>query len=129
MSTSSRNDFTPNESNAPMTVDGQNVAELSDEDLRERLKEFGVDVGPIVDSTRHLYRKKLGILSEMRSRKVMTPKLSAEDLGERFKELEDWGAVDSTQDQTTKLSILYELGSRKVPSFCCVRDGLKGTTS
>merc|ERR1739844_331742 len=41
----------------------------------------------------------------------MTPKLSAEDLRERFKELEDWGAVDSTQDQTTKLSILYRLGS------------------
>ena len=31
-----------------MTSDGQNVAELSDEDLYARLKEFGVDVGPIV---------------------------------------------------------------------------------
>ena len=31
-----------------MTSDGKNVAELSDEDLYERLKEFGVDVGPIV---------------------------------------------------------------------------------
>jgi len=62
MSTSSRNDFTLNESNALMTSDGKNVAELSDEDLYERLKEFGVDVGPIVDSTRHLYQKKLAIL-------------------------------------------------------------------
>jgi len=62
VSTSSRNDFTLNESNALMTSDGENVAELSDEDLYERLKEFGVDVGPIVDSTRHLYQKKLAIL-------------------------------------------------------------------
>ena len=48
VSTSSRNAFTLNESNALMTSDGENVAELSDEDLYERLKEFGVDVGPIV---------------------------------------------------------------------------------
>merc|ERR1712018_891411 len=53
---------TLNESNALVMSDGQNVAELSDEDLYARLKEFGVDVGPIVDSTRHLYQKKLAIL-------------------------------------------------------------------
>jgi len=62
VSSSSRNNSTLNESNALMTSDGQNVAELSDEDLYARLKEFGVDVGPIVDSTRHLYQKKLAIL-------------------------------------------------------------------
>ena len=39
---------TLNESNALVMSDGQNVAELSDEDLYARLKEFGVDVGPIV---------------------------------------------------------------------------------
>ena len=48
MSSSSRNNVTLNESNALMTSDGHNVAELSDEDLYARLKEFGVDVGPIV---------------------------------------------------------------------------------
>jgi len=62
VSSSSRNNVTLNESNALMTSDGHNVAELSDEDLYARLKEFGVDVGPIVDSTRHLYQKKLAIL-------------------------------------------------------------------
>lgn len=62
VSSSSRNELVLNESNALMTSDGQNVADLSDEDLYTKLKEFGVDVGPIVDSTRHLYQKKLAIL-------------------------------------------------------------------
>ena len=45
---SPRNEGTLNESNALVMSDGQNVAEFSDEDLYARLKEFGVDVGPIV---------------------------------------------------------------------------------
>jgi len=38
------------------------VDELTDTQLASNLKEFGVDVGPIVDSTRTLYKKKLAIL-------------------------------------------------------------------
>lgn len=38
------------------------IASLSDEELREQLKEYGVNVGPIVSSTRLFYEKKLGKL-------------------------------------------------------------------
>jgi len=69
---SPRNEGTLNESNALVMSDGQNVAEFSDEDLYARLKEFGVDVGPIVDSTRHLYQKKLAIL--LRGGTAVSPK-------------------------------------------------------
>lgn len=45
-----------------LIVDGFNIAELTDEELFSHLKKNGVDVGPIVDSTRAIYRKKLAIL-------------------------------------------------------------------
>eukprot|EP00096_Caligus_rogercresseyi_P002036 TRINITY_DN136_c0_g1_i2.p1 TRINITY_DN136_c0_g1~~TRINITY_DN136_c0_g1_i2.p1 ORF type:complete len:341 (+),score=122.47 TRINITY_DN136_c0_g1_i2:102-1124(+) len=45
-----------------MIVDGLNISDLSDNELFNKLNEFGVDVGPIVDSTRNIYRKKLAIL-------------------------------------------------------------------
>lgn len=38
-----------------------NVATLTDEQLASKLKEFNISVGPIVDSTRAVYRKKLAI--------------------------------------------------------------------
>ncbi|XP_052781872.1 emerin homolog 1-like [Mya arenaria] len=36
------------------------IAQLSDEDLRQQLQECGVNVGPITSSTRLFYEKKLG---------------------------------------------------------------------
>lgn len=35
------------------------VAQLTDAELRENLKSHGVNVGPIVESTRKVYEKKL----------------------------------------------------------------------
>lgn len=44
-----------------LVVGDVDVAALTDEQLSEMLKEFNVPVGPIVDSTRAVYRKKLAI--------------------------------------------------------------------
>jgi len=49
-------EMTPSAATANGDVD---VESLDDDQLRELLKENGVDVGPIVDSTRPLYKKKL----------------------------------------------------------------------
>ena len=59
VSSSSRNELVLNESNALMTSDGQNVADLSDEDLYTKLKEFGVDVGPIVGECHICFHAKI----------------------------------------------------------------------
>ena len=42
-----------------MIVDGVDISALDDEELFEKLKEHGISAGPIVDSTRKLYQKKL----------------------------------------------------------------------
>ena len=42
-----------------MIVDGVDVSALDDDVLFEKLKEHGISAGPIVDSTRKLYQKKL----------------------------------------------------------------------
>ena len=42
-----------------MIVDGVDVSALDDDELFEKLKEHGISAGPIVDSTRKLYQKKL----------------------------------------------------------------------
>lgn len=44
-----------------LVVGNINIATLTDEELAIKLKEFNITVGPIVDSTRALYRKKLAI--------------------------------------------------------------------
>ena len=38
------------------------VSTLSDSELRETLKEFGVDAGPVTATTREVYCRKLGKL-------------------------------------------------------------------
>merc|ERR1711976_954122 len=45
-----------------MIVGEIKVDELSDEKLAKYLKDFGIEVGPIVDSTRSLYMKNLAIV-------------------------------------------------------------------
>lgn len=45
-----------------LVVGDVDVATLTDEQLAEKLKEYDVAVGPIVESTRAVYRKKLSIL-------------------------------------------------------------------
>ena len=42
-----------------LIVNEMNVEALTDEELFEKLVEAGVDVGPIVDSTRYLYQVSL----------------------------------------------------------------------
>ena len=44
---------------ASMTVDGLDISALHDDELFQKLKEKGVNVGPIVGSTRKLYQRKL----------------------------------------------------------------------
>jgi len=50
--------------NGEVAVEVVNVNELSDEELLEALKKHGIEVGPIVDSTRPLYLKKLSAVLE-----------------------------------------------------------------
>jgi hypothetical protein len=51
-----------------------NVAELTDAQLAAYLKEYNVSVGPIVDSTRAVYRKKLAItMRELMNEKSNVP--------------------------------------------------------
>ena len=45
-----------------MTVDGVDISALDDDELFEKLKEHGISAGPIVDSTRKLYEKKLALI-------------------------------------------------------------------
>lgn len=45
-----------------VVVDEADLSELTDDEIFEKLKGFGVDVGPIVASTRSLYVKKLAAL-------------------------------------------------------------------
>ena len=45
-----------------MIVDGVDISALDDDELFEKLKEHGISAGPIVDSTRKLYQKKLVLM-------------------------------------------------------------------
>ena len=45
-----------------LVVDGLDIEALNDDELFEKLKENGVDVGPIVSSTRPFYMKKLAMV-------------------------------------------------------------------
>ncbi|XP_042878759.1 emerin homolog 1-like isoform X2 [Penaeus japonicus] len=49
-------------SEASFIVDGIDVSRLSDDELYNRLQEHGAVVGPIVDTTRKVYQKKLVVL-------------------------------------------------------------------
>jgi len=51
-------------SNGEAAVEVANVNELNDEELLEALKKHGIEIGPIVDSTRPLYLKKLSAVLE-----------------------------------------------------------------
>ena len=45
-----------------LTVNGLDLTTLDDDDLFSRLKGLGATVGPIVDSTRKVYQRKLAVL-------------------------------------------------------------------
>lgn len=42
-----------------LVIDGVDILQLSDDNLYLRLKELGVSVGPVVDTTRSVYQRKL----------------------------------------------------------------------
>ncbi|XP_053647742.1 uncharacterized protein [Cherax quadricarinatus] len=49
-------------SETSMIIDGLDISRLDDDELYSRLKDLGAEVGPIVDSTRKVYEKKLFVM-------------------------------------------------------------------
>ena len=64
-----------------------NAFDLDDEELFGMLKSFGVDVGPIVETTRSLYQKKLAAL------------LDQEDQEEEVEELPQTNGIDQVRSK------------------------------
>jgi len=84
-----------------LLVGAVDVSELTDEQLTEQLKAFGVDVGPIVDSTRAIYRKKLAISMRENSAIDEVQKSNGfhENAGAADSGLQNGGAADYSADE------------------------------
>jgi len=74
-----------------LIVGDVNVNDLSDEDLIAYMMKYGIDVGPIVDSTRSLYQRKLAI--------VMREKGKEEDVVDIAEEQNGHQAINGSPDK------------------------------
>ncbi|XP_013381753.1 emerin homolog 1-like isoform X1 [Lingula anatina] len=74
----------------PATPEKMDISSLSDEELMEKLKELGYSPGPIVESTRAVYERKLQNL------------LDFGPAGERVGNGEDQFSADSSQEEDTE---------------------------
>jgi len=92
---------------------GLNVAELSDEELFAQLQSFGIPVGPIVDTTRSIYQKKLAAILQKGSMVEATPEQS-NGADEKFSDSEEDDVsvtelvVDSQTEQTEEAIESFE---------------------
>jgi len=92
------------------------IKDLNDEELIQYLTKYGIDVGPIVDSTRSLYQKKLAIV--MREQDVVDG--DGEELnghtngtnGKLDKSLEEFSADDEVPEQEEE-QVVVKKSSRK----------------
>jgi len=78
----------PENEAAELICNGLNVAELSDEELFAQLQSFGIPVGPIVDTTRLVYQKKLAAILQRSNTEEAVPEQS-NGAEEKFSDSED----------------------------------------
>lgn len=78
----------PENEAAELICNGLNVAELSDEELFAQLQSFGIPVGPIVDTTRLVYQKKLAAILRRSNTEEAVPEQS-NGAEEKFSDSED----------------------------------------
>ena len=71
---------------ASNVVEELDIDALDDDELFEKLKEIGIDVGPVVASTRPFYQKKLAMVLRRDTRKQDIDALDDDDLFEKLKE-------------------------------------------
>lgn len=112
--------------------DGLDVGAMDDDELFSMLKQHGMDAGPIVDSTRHVYKKKLAALLEEDGEATDdqppingaaiefsdTEPESADDTNEEVVEVEQNGTNDSKSedDQPAGVSSIVESPKRTTRS-------------
>uniref|UniRef100_A0A3Q2UTW0 LEM domain-containing protein n=1 Tax=Haplochromis burtoni TaxID=8153 RepID=A0A3Q2UTW0_HAPBU len=79
------------------------IIEKSDEELGSLLSQYGIKHGPIVDSTRHLYERKLEKAMKQASVKTSSDKTYYREEGRKQPEVEAVRIYVSYQSQTRHL--------------------------
>ncbi|XP_022242634.1 emerin homolog 1-like [Limulus polyphemus] len=83
-----------------LIVDGINITNLTDDELFVWLKEAGVDVGPIIDSTRAVYQRKLAHLLQNKDQEERSEENTDE---EQQQNSQSPVVCDRTRDWTNEL--------------------------
>jgi len=94
------------------TVGDVEIKDLNDEELIQYLVKFGIEVGPIVDSTRSLYQKKLAIVMREQSESNGTH-ANGETNGKLDKSLEEFSADDEVPEEEEEEVVVVRKSSRK----------------
>ncbi|XP_037783444.1 emerin homolog 1-like isoform X1 [Penaeus monodon] len=104
-------------SEASFIVDGIDVSRLSDDDLYSRLQEYGATVGPIVDTTRKVYQKKLVVLmgGTVEETATYNGDVDQEDYSDSEEEVveEPQKTLPSTSTQSVPVSLVLQPEVRK----------------
>ncbi|XP_047468829.1 emerin homolog 1-like [Penaeus chinensis] len=104
-------------SEASFIVDGIDVSRLNDDELYNRLQEFGATVGPIVDTTRKVYQKKLVVLMGGTVEETVTYNgdVDQEEYSDSEEEVveEPQKSVPSTSQQSVPVSLPVQPEVRK----------------
>ncbi|XP_042216006.1 LEM protein 2-like isoform X2 [Homarus americanus] len=96
-------------SNTSLVINGFDVCKLDDDELFAKLKSFGAVVGPIVDTTRMVYQKKLFAL--MGGKVVDSPTYNGDVDEDEYSDSEEEPVVEAKPVQTRPS---FEMDSTKV---------------
>ncbi|XP_076333801.1 uncharacterized protein LOC143237930 [Tachypleus tridentatus] len=88
-----------------LIVDGINITNLTDDELFVWLKDAGVDVGPIIGSTRAVYERKLARLLQNKYQEEMSQENTDENVSDDEQQQNNQSSVvcDRTRDWTNEL--------------------------